>query len=346
MESLRPQLALAMLGYCAQRDVSATQLCELAGISYPQLLDHRLDLSEEEMERLWIYAARLSGDQLFGLHFGEQSQLTALGIVGEIVKSSHTVGEALLQASSTISLLTQRVHMQVEPTSKRIDICLKTLPANTAAGETSLRYLQDFLCAFVVHELDGLLFRKVVPVAVTVTHFDNSLQAEYARVFRCLPRRSTGGYSLQLPGNLWDEPLIITRYQQQGHLLQVIASQLAELGGSATYSRKVKQFLMQQAYLGLPSVEDVARNFHITPRTLQRYLKKEGTSFLALQAAARKKIAVELLMQSGKAISEIGYLLGYREPGSFIRAFRRWTGQSPAAFVHSKRKHTNLLAKN
>jgi AraC-like DNA-binding protein len=332
MDHLRGQLALALLGYAIQRDMDASKLCELAGIRFESITQQQMDISEEQLEQLWFHAVQVSGDELFGLHFGEGSQLAALGVISEIVRSSATVGEAIMQSSAMTGLLTQRIQMLAELGEQHIQVRIMANPSAKAKKQMITRQLQDFFAAFFVHELDGLLLCKVVPEKAWVNAVEPHQRTEYERVLRCAVKTNANYYCVQLPRALWHQQLLITNYEPHRHFLE---ASILPLGGAAdpSYSSRVKRFLLQHAYLGLPSVEDVARNFHLTPRTLQRYLKKEGTSFSMLQAEAAKKIAVDLLKKSGRSVSEVGYLLGYREPSAFIRAFRRWTGTTPSALA-------------
>jgi AraC-like DNA-binding protein len=332
MDHLRGQLALALLGYAIQRDLDAPALCELAGIRFDWIAQQQMNVSEQQLEQLWLQAVHVSGDELFGLHFGEDSQLAALGVVSEIVRSSATVGEAIIQSSAMTGLLTSRLQMLVELEDQHILVRIMASPASNAKQEMITRQLQDFFAAFFVHELDGLLLCKVVPEKAWVSAVKPHQRVEYERVLRCTVKTNAKCYCIHLPRSLWHQRLVITNYEQHRHFLEVAA-----LGTTAdgSFTSRVKRFLLQHAYLGLPSVEDVARNFHLTRRTLQRYLRKEGTSFSALQADAAKKIAIDLLKKSGRSVGEVGYLLGYREPSAFIRAFRRWTGTTPAAVAGS-----------
>lgn len=335
MDHLRGQLALALLGYAIQRDMDAAKLCELAQIRFDSLTQQQMNISEEQLEQLWFHAVQISGDELFGLHFGEGSQLAALGVISEVVRSSATVGEAIMQSSAMTGLLTSRIQMVVELEEQYIQVRIAPNPLSKTKREAITRQLQDFFSAFFVHELDGLLLCKVVPEKAWVTTITPQQRSEYERVLRCAVKTNVKHYCIQLPRTLWHQRLVITNYEPHRHFLE---ASVLPLGGAAegSFTLRVKRFLLQHAYLGLPSVEDVARNFHLTRRTVQRYLKREGTSFSVLQAEAAKKIAIDLLKKSGRSVSEVGYLLGYREPSAFIRAFRRWTGTTPAAVAGNK----------
>lgn len=77
------------------------------------------------------------------------------------------------------------------------------------------------------------------------------------------------------------------------------------------------------------SVEAVARSLHVSVRTLQRKLVAAGTTFREVSDAVRGRLAEEYLEDPRVSIAEVAFLLGFSEPSSFNRAFRRWTGKAP-----------------
>lgn len=104
---------------------------------------------------------------------------------------------------------------------------------------------------------------------------------------------------------------------------------LAELDRDASMTERVRAVLLEQLPAGQASVEAVAAELAISPRTLQRRLKKEGTSFQAVLSETRESLARHYLTQPDMPAQEISFLLGYEDPNSFYRAFRAWTGQTP-----------------
>ncbi len=74
-------------------------------------------------------------------------------------------------------------------------------------------------------------------------------------------------------------------------------------------------------------------------RTLQRELQERGTSHQALVEEIRSQRALQLLEEPEINVTEASYRLGFSEPSAFFRAFRRWTGTTPAAALASRRAH-------
>ena len=82
----------------------------------------------------------------------------------------------------------------------------------------------------------------------------------------------------------------------------------------------------------VPDMEMIAAELHMTSRTLRRRLEAEGTSFRQLQDEVRQVLAEELLSATSLNMEEIAERLGYGDVSNFLRAFKRWKGQSPGSY--------------
>jgi AraC-like DNA-binding protein len=78
------------------------------------------------------------------------------------------------------------------------------------------------------------------------------------------------------------------------------------------------------------SGDDAARHLQLHRRTLNRRLREAGTTFRQVLDQVRFELAQEMLADTRFPIAEIAARLGYRMPSAFTRAFRRWSGSSPA----------------
>ncbi|MFN9073334.1 MAG: helix-turn-helix domain-containing protein [Burkholderiaceae bacterium] len=90
----------------------------------------------------------------------------------------------------------------------------------------------------------------------------------------------------------------------------------------------------------VPSLTAVAKQLHLSDRTLVRHLGKQNTSYRAIVDAHRRGRAEALLCQDAIPTAEIGYRLGYSDLANFGRSCRRWFGMSPKQYRKSTRQHT------
>ena len=106
---------------------------------------------------------------------------------------------------------------------------------------------------------------------------------------------------------------------------------LDALDVDASTADKVGALLLELLPAGEGTADTVARDLGVSPRTLQRRLQQEGTSFQAVLAATRERLARHYLTRSELPVTEISFLLGYEDHHSFYRAFQGWTGETPMA---------------
>jgi len=95
--------------------------------------------------------------------------------------------------------------------------------------------------------------------------------------------------------------------------------------------QRVRQALANQPAQS-HSADALAALLNVSPRTLHRQLKEEGASLQALKDAVRQDCALALLLRTGRPIKQVAAAAGFQNEKSFIRAFRGWTGASPAEF--------------
>ncbi|MGA9526123.1 MAG: helix-turn-helix transcriptional regulator, partial [Myxococcaceae bacterium] len=107
---------------------------------------------------------------------------------------------------------------------------------------------------------------------------------------------------------------------------------LARLPKADDFVLQVRQRVTSALSGGEPTLEAIASQLAITPRTLQRRLKEHGTTYQLLLEELRRELALRYLRDHGLEISEVAFLLGFSEPSAFHRAFRRWTGTTPLSF--------------
>jgi AraC-like DNA-binding protein len=86
---------------------------------------------------------------------------------------------------------------------------------------------------------------------------------------------------------------------------------------------------------GFRSLDEVAARLHVSPRTLKRRLAERATTFSTLLDQARLERAQRLLASPRLSLEEIAERAGYSDVTNFTRAFRRWTGTTPAAYRRS-----------
>ncbi|MFL4471789.1 helix-turn-helix domain-containing protein [Tateyamaria armeniaca] len=126
-----------------------------------------------------------------------------------------------------------------------------------------------------------------------------------------------------------DRPLLSADADQWAQLEPAFRRQMQAQNEEQTMSARVCNILPEMLPGGEASVQATAARLRLSPRSLQRYLKSEGTGFQSLLDATREDLARHYLATTDLTVEEISYLLAYSDPNSFYRAFQTWTGQTP-----------------
>ena len=112
---------------------------------------------------------------------------------------------------------------------------------------------------------------------------------------------------------------------------QQCLSLLEELQSMGGLSGRVQQFLSRKPGY-YPNMVDIAKELHMTPRTLRRRLKDEGATYRDIVLQLRLDLACQYLRNTQLSIKEIAYLLDYASPTVFHRSFSKRYQQSPKAY--------------
>ena len=123
-----------------------------------------------------------------------------------------------------------------------------------------------------------------------------------------------------------------------------LEAELTEQVAQKNLKEQAKGILKQLLAGQRPAIEDLARELHLSTRTLQRRLTDQGITFQRLLDEARRELARHYLLHSSRELNETAYLLGYEDANSFFRAFHHWEGTSPGQWrvLQRKSQPTNI----
>jgi AraC-like DNA-binding protein len=129
-------------------------------------------------------------------------------------------------------------------------------------------------------------------------------------------------------------PLIRNMEEINRYLQRSPADVMVIPGTDDSYTAQIKGLVLRQqrAGDGFPDFSQVASQLCVSPQTLRRKLQAESTSYQQIKDMLRRDLAIDKLIHENLSIAEIGQLLGFVEPASFTRAFKQWTGVSPAEY--------------
>ncbi len=318
-------LPRAVLKYAAAVGFDADALRDEAGID-PEILgdpDGRVSLAAYAQ----LYA-RLNPEPRMraALHvFAAMPDLSPLGVIGYVLASSPTIADAFRAYERHARVIGEAFDFEVEASASELAIrflvpeAFRRLPLFTESTAVLNHAIVRILAGApvplasveVASERDGCSQITESILGAPIQHGRPATVLRYAPEVAHLPVASS-------------DPSLFVFVERHAEALR------ERLGGAETWMVRVRRALLERLRGREPTLLEIARSLGVSERTLSRRLGEEGTSFAKLLDAARAELALRYVRDPALSIAEIAFLLGYSEVPPFHRAFRRWTGQTPA----------------
>jgi AraC-like DNA-binding protein len=263
----------------------------------------------------------------FGRQLAMQQNIDILGPVGVAARTAATVADAFAILDTYMGTyspgIATRINAHPDPTLARFeyDFLLNPAPPQAQAIELALG-----VTLRVLHLFLGTTYR---PVAVHLPHPALGTRTEYRRYFGCPPHfnEPTAGFTMR--ANDFQQPLSQDTLAHQLALNYLSSSLRHPTRGLADTLRSVIRQLLPTGNL---TVDLAARQFGLHPKTLQRRLAAEDTTFAELIDQTRRDIARRLLLDTDLSLHLICRQLGYSEQSVLTRSCRRWFDTTPTGY--------------
>jgi AraC-like DNA-binding protein len=154
-------------------------------------------------------------------------------------------------------------------------------------------------------------------------------EAMLHRAFRCPIEFDAPLDQLVLGEVLLARPFVTRNADVVAMLVPSLESALAEIATSRSVADDVRTALNRRMTGERPSVQKIAHEMRMSPRTLQRRLGEVGASYQTILDDVRRDASHRLLANTDLDAGEIAFLLGFEELNSFSRAFHGWEGATP-----------------
>lgn len=312
----------------AAQGVQAGALYRAVGMNPALLNDPDARIPFAQIVALYEQAAKLTGDEAFGLHVGEHADPTAFDVLGYSVINSPTFGDALDRVVRYNSIWTNGSCFTVE----------------TANGQTRIVYLylddslgerrQDAEMTFAALAVLGRRATNVDWSAseIRFEHERPKETAEHERIFQCPIFFGAITNELVFDSVYLSLPIVKADPSLCALLDRHANELLARYPREDSLVERIRTLMKDELNGGDASLEVVAERIGMSARTLQRKLRALGTSHQELLDEMRRDLAMRYLREPGMAVCEVAYLLGFSESSAFHRAFKRWTGATPNEF--------------
>ena len=316
-------IANEMQHMCASLGVSPQNILRRSGLPADYFDTDDPGVSPEQMFALWDASAKeYTGDDLPIL----LGKALANGNSGPIILAftcSHTVAEGFDRIAvfkplaGPFKLTTMRT---AETYTVTMESSLPTLPLPPLVGAMDI--------VFFVELLRTTTGETITPRHATLPHTVDGITK--IESFIGTPVEHGITVSVTFDAAVADLPLVTENDLLWAYYEKDLTRKLAIHEKDTPTTDRLRATLHKMLPSGKHTADDACQRLHISKRTLQRQLAAEGTTYQMVLDTTRSDLSLHYLRKHDMSVEEVSYLLAYRDPNSFYRAFQNWTGMTPA----------------
>jgi len=318
MPASEVRVALAALGELGH-DVSA--LIAAARLTKTTVDDPDVRVPCEAYGALIACAQQQRITPNLALELARRTPLGSFPLLDYLIITCDTVGAGIRQLARYFRIETTPIVFDMRDDRDPIQVRV------TAPAPFAVEYLVSLMTFHLRHETDG----RFALSDVRLRHQPDDVAAMSAAL-GCPIRTMSSWDGVTVSVEHWNLPLRrrdpVLRRVLEEHASDILTRLPPRLG----LALEVQRALTAQVAGGDTRIDTIARHLAMSARSLQRRLSAEGVTYQDLVEETRKETARRYVASSTLSLAEIAYLVGYSEPASFHRAFKRWYGMTPEGF--------------
>ena len=275
------------------------------------------------MQALW----RQRGDEFMG--FTEQPmRVGSFPLMMHSVLTANTLGDALRYGCHFYHVLTDDVRLSLHSDGKQamLRLTLKRPDLDTDHVLTETILLSWYRFA------SWLINRRILLSATAFSYPAPAHVAEYHQLYPCQHQFDAEHTHLIFDAEVLSQPLMRSREELKALIKTLPLGFFVKPVYQGSWGHRVRSRLLKVDFADFPSLAELARELHLSERTLRRKLEGEDSSYQLIKDELRRDRAISLLRQRELDINVISHAVGYREASVFIKAFRLWTGMTPGDY--------------
>ena len=292
------------------------------GLDPHKLDDPRARYPYDRVARLWRQAQQRIQDPCWGLAAGEEWRPTDFHALGYAFLASRTLEEALHRLERYYRIVVQEVALKVSVDQDSFSVTYAMLET-----ERDIPALHDTRWSVILRMCREVYGPSLPLRGARLPHPWRA--CAYEQYFGCPVRYDSEPSGLTFALETVRQPLPAVNRELAKANDQILHDLDRALTESSIASR-VRRVILRKLTSGKPSAQDVARELAISPRSLQRKLQEEGTTFQEVSDNARKDLALQYVQSGKHDLHAITYLTGFANQSAFSRAYKAWTGRTPS----------------
>ena len=296
-------------------------LLDSAGLAGTNFEDPDVRVSCEAYGALIARAQQQRFTPNLAVELARRTPLGAFPLLDYLVVTSDTVGAGIQQLAHYFRIQTTPIFFDIRDDRDPVEVRV------SAPAPFAVEYLVSLMTFHLRRETDD----RFVFTDVMLRHQPDDVAA-MSNALGCEACTMCSWDGVRVSRERWNLPL----RRRDPILRRVLETQandiLTRLPPRLGIALEVQRTLASRVADGDMRIETIACHLAMSVRSLQRRLSAEGVTYQALVEETRKEAARRYVAGSTLSLAEIAYLVGYSEPASFHRAFKRWCGVTPEAF--------------
>jgi AraC-like DNA-binding protein len=289
----------------------------------------------DTLNNAWHSAHQITQDPIIGLHVGEKIHPNDYGLLGQIMMNCSHLGEALESILNVEFIIN---NLFVSKVIIENGVAVNRIYCQQYEAESIRHIIEQDISAlinigiFVMNKDYGEHNR---PIEIHFRHKPAAEIAEYERILKTKVLFEQEFNQAIFPLEILESPIYNPNPRIAALLTEELQQLLHEVENKDTITLRLWRFFQSHENTAQLDIENIANQFNITQRTLQRRLQQEGTSFQDELKYFRTQQAKQLLNSKTLSISEIAFEMGFNDNSAFHKAFKRWTNLTPKEYQAS-----------
>jgi AraC-like DNA-binding protein len=318
--------ALARMA-CAKLQAAELPLAPLlgkAGLTTDEVEDSSRRIEVSAQVKFLKVAADALHDDLLGFHLSQGFDLREIGLLYYILSSSDSFADAMSNSERYTRIVNEGIEIKFEATRAAIRIDYVDLE------RLSDRHQFEFWLFSIVRLCRQLTGTRLAPRQLSFRHSREATPPECRAFLGCEVIYGADVDEIVLPARVNMLPIVGTDRYLHEILVQYAEEALASRTPERTSLRsRVEHTIGPLLPHGKAKALTVAKELGVSHRALARSLAREGLTFSGILDQNKADLAKSYLTHGDLSISQIAWLLGYREVSTFTHAFKRWYGMTP-----------------
>jgi len=321
---------LPLLEHLENEGFDLGAILDRVGIPRSAREDSQTRLPQGRFEELWQAAVEITGDPAIALRVSTLVKPSTLGIIGYLASASESPRNAFELVSGLTPLLWENFECDLESDDE-----VAFIRCRSGGDSRAVRFTTEYSIGLTITMSRALGPARPGPIEARFSYSAPGYADEYERILRLPIRFDAGedGVLFPVSSMVSSNPSADAALRQLLH--RYAADQLARIPSNDRFSQRIRATLRSMLPLGHVCADSVAAQFSMSDRTLRRRLQAEGTSYQEVLDDVRSELARRYLGVDKRGIDEVARLLGFSDSSAFSKAFRRWTGTTPADFVRT-----------